>query len=62
MVFNIRYGFLRWSVFFALCFWRLRLKTIRVSAWSIIQKGYALFLQIKITPLTTIALHSVDDN
>ena len=26
MVFNTPYGFKRWSAYFSLCFWRLRLK------------------------------------
>ncbi len=26
IVFNTRYGFMRWAAYFALCFWRLRLK------------------------------------
>ncbi len=55
MVFNTRYGFLRWSAYFALRFWRLRLKTISSGAWPINYKGYALVSQTKITPLTTIA-------
>lgn len=26
IVFNTRYGFMRWSAYFSLCMWRLRLK------------------------------------
>ena len=32
IVFNTRYGFMRWSTYFALCFWRLRLKISRSGA------------------------------
>lgn len=35
IVFNTPYGILRWSAYFALRFWRLRLKVSRVSAQSI---------------------------
>lgn len=32
MVFNASHGILRWSAFFALHFWRLRLKISRIGA------------------------------
>lgn len=32
MVFNTPYGILRWSAYFAFCFWRLRLKISRIGA------------------------------
>lgn len=32
MVFNTPYGFTRWSAYFSLCFWRLRLKISRIGA------------------------------
>ncbi len=32
IVFNTRYGFMRWAAYFALCFWRLRLKFNRYGA------------------------------
>lgn len=32
MVFNTLYGFTRWSAYFALCYWRLRLKISRIGA------------------------------
>ena len=32
MVFNTLYGFTRWSAYFALCFWRMRLKISRIGA------------------------------
>ena len=32
MVFNTPYGILRWSAYFSLCYWRLRLKISRIGA------------------------------
>ena len=32
MVFNTPYGFTRWSAYFSLCFWRMRLKVSRIGA------------------------------
>ena len=32
MVFNTLYGFTRWSAYFSLCMWRLRLKVSRIGA------------------------------
>ncbi|NLL68194.1 MAG: hypothetical protein GX236_10935 [Clostridiaceae bacterium] len=29
---NAQHGLMRWSAFFALCFWRLRLKVSRIGA------------------------------
>lgn len=43
MEFNTLYGFTRWSVYFALCFWRMRLKVSRIRriAQLITIIGYA---------------------
>lgn len=35
MVFNTRYGFMRWSAYFALSFWKLRLKFNRFGAYLV---------------------------
>ena len=41
MVFYTRYGFMRWSAYFALSFWRLRLKFNRFGAYLVgNDKGY----------------------
>lgn len=41
MVFNTLYGFTRWSAYFALSFWRLRLKFNRFGAYLVRNvKGY----------------------
>jgi len=32
IAFNARRGLMRWSAFFSLCFWRLRLKINRIGA------------------------------
>lgn len=49
IVFNTRYGFTRWSAFFALCFWRYRLKLSRIGAYLVgNDKGYVPIYKNKI--------------
>ena len=48
IAFNTQYGVMRWSSYFALCFWRLRLKINRFCAYPIqITIGLCAFKKFK---------------